>query len=57
MVIDDYGTYDVHGQEMVGGKGWPEVVKPVVRETANGNYDWDSLSSKTRGFLEREIGR
>ncbi|GMI20922.1 hypothetical protein TrRE_jg3600 [Triparma retinervis] len=57
MVIDDYGTYDVHGQEMMGGKGWPEVVKPVIEETSTGDYDFRSLSQPTRDLLRNEIGR
>jgi len=57
MVIDDYGTYDVHGQEMMGGKGWPEVVKPVIEETSTGDYDFGSLSKSTRELLKEEIGR
>ncbi|GMI37782.1 hypothetical protein TeGR_g238, partial [Tetraparma gracilis] len=57
MVIDDMGTYDVHGQEMVGGKGWPDVVRPVLDEVHNADYEFGSLSDGTKAFVRAELGK
>ena len=57
MVIDDMGTYDVHGQEMLSGKGWPEVVRPILQSTFSADYDYDKLSVEKKSFLESEIGK
>ena len=53
MVIDDTGTNDVHGAEMVNGKGWPDVVRPVLKETHSANYNVARLSQETVDFLRR----
>eukprot|EP01038_Epipyxis_sp_PR26KG_P009312 gene9312-12548_t len=41
MVSEDPETYDIHA-DLVGG--WPEIVKPVIRETKSLNYNPDRLS-------------
>jgi hypothetical protein len=57
MVIDDMGTYDVHGQEMQSGKGWPEVVRPILQSVHTADYDYEELSYENRRFLDGEIGK
>ncbi|GMI52254.1 hypothetical protein TeGR_g736, partial [Tetraparma gracilis] len=57
MVIDDTGNYDVHGREMVGGKGWPDVVRPVLDEVHNADYEFGSLSDGTKAFVRAELGK
>ena len=56
MVIDDMGTYDVHGQEMLGGKGWPEVVRPILETTYGADYEYADLTGQQKEFLRTEVG-
>ncbi|CAM9975858.1 unnamed protein product, partial [Phaeothamnion confervicola] len=54
MVIEDYGTLDVHASYMVKG-GWPEAVRPVLQLTHSPQYAVCDVEAPVREATLRAV--
>jgi hypothetical protein len=48
MLVDDFGTMDVHASSLFNGKGWPSLVELVMNATRSANYEFEDLHASVQ---------
>jgi hypothetical protein len=56
MIVEDQGTMDVHGLQILGGEGWPGLVSRVFKVTHSADYSLDDLPESLKTFAFADLG-
>ncbi len=55
MLVDDVASMDVHGNQLMFGKGWPPLVSAILKETRSSNYNFSNLSERVKSISVLEL--